>query len=92
MTVDRKKQVSLEADSDLEIDPGLILPKGIYLAIETQLPVPAFSGLTAWTAPEYSLVLDEEQIAEMGGDPTSHGITEEFDVTDFVLAHWLRLV
>jgi hypothetical protein len=47
MTADRKKQVSVEAESDLEIDPGLILPKGIYRAIETQLPVPAFSGLTA---------------------------------------------
>jgi len=43
--------------------------------------------------PEYSLVLNEDQIAEMGGDPTSsHGITEEFDVTDFVLAHRLKLV
>jgi hypothetical protein len=77
MTVDRKKRVSLEAGSDLEIDPGLILPKGIYPAIETHLPIPAFSGLTAWTAPEYSIVLNEDQIAEMGGDPTSHGITEE---------------
>ena len=92
MTVDRKKRVSLEAGSDLEIDPGLILPKGVYSAIETQLPVSAFSGLTAWTAPEYSLVLNEEQIAAMGGDPTSHGITEEFDVTDFVLTHRLKLV
>jgi len=91
MTVDRKKRVSLEAGSDLEIDPGLILPKGVYSAIETQLPVSAFSGLTAWTAPEYLLVLNEEQIAEMGRDPTSHGITEEFDVTDFVLTHRLRL-
>jgi len=53
MTVDRKKRVSLEAGSDLEIDPGLILPKGVYSAIETQLPVSAFSGLTAWTAPEW---------------------------------------
>jgi hypothetical protein len=92
MTVDRKKGVSLEAGSDLEIDPGLVLPKGIYPAIETQLPVSAFSGLTAWTAPEYSLVLNEEQIAEMGGDPASHGIIEEFDVTDFVLTHRLKLV
>jgi hypothetical protein len=40
MAADRKKQVSLETDSDLEIDPGLILPKGIYPAIETQLPIP----------------------------------------------------
>jgi hypothetical protein len=31
----------------------------------------------------YSLVLNEEQIAEMGGDPASHGITEEFDVIRF---------
>jgi hypothetical protein len=92
MTADRKKRVNLEADGNLEIDPGLILPKGIYPGIETQLPVPAFSGLTAWTAPEYSLVLNEEQIAKMGGDPTSHGITEEFDVTDFVLTHRLKLV
>jgi hypothetical protein len=92
MTADRKKRVNLEADINLEIDPGLILPKGIYPAIETQLPVSAFSGLTAWTAPEYSLVLNEEQIAEMGGDPTSHGITEEFDVTNFVLTHRLKLV
>jgi hypothetical protein len=92
MTADRKKQVSVETESDLEIDPGLILPRGIYPAIETQLPFPAFSGLTAWTAPEYSLVLNEEQIAKMGGDPTSHGITEEFDVTDFVLTHRLKLI
>jgi hypothetical protein len=34
-TADRKKQVSLETESDLEIDPGLILPKGIYPAIVT---------------------------------------------------------
>jgi hypothetical protein len=92
MAVDRKKRVSLEAGSDLEIDPGLVLPKGIYSAIETQSPVSAFSGSTAWTAPEYSLVLNEEQIAEMGGDPTSYGITEEFDVTDFVLTHRLKRV
>jgi hypothetical protein len=92
MTADRKKLVNLEADSNLEIDPGLTLPKGIYPAIEIQLPVSAFSGLTAWTAPEYLIELDEAQIAEMGGDPTSHGITEEFDVTDFVLTHRLRLV
>jgi hypothetical protein len=44
MTTDRKKQVTLEAESDLEIDPGLILPRGIYQAIETQLPVPTFGG------------------------------------------------
>jgi hypothetical protein len=69
MTADRKKQVSLETDSDLEIDPGLILPKGIYPAIETQLPVSAFSGLTAWTAPEYSLVLNEEQLLKWEGIP-----------------------
>jgi hypothetical protein len=66
MTADRKKQVSLETDSDLEIDPGLILPKGIYPAIETQLPVSAFSGLTA---PEYSLVLNEEQLLKWEGIP-----------------------
>ena len=92
MIVERKRRVSLEACSDLEIDPGLILPKGIYSAIETQLPVSAFSGLIAWTAPEYSLMLNEEQIAGMGVDPTSYGISEEFDVTDFVLTHRLKLV
>jgi hypothetical protein len=37
--------------------------------------------------------LNEDQITEMGGDPTSsHGITEKFDVTDFILAHRLKLV
>jgi hypothetical protein len=30
-----------------------VRPKGVYSAIETQLPVSAFSGLTAWTAPEW---------------------------------------
>jgi hypothetical protein len=91
MTKDRKKQVTLEADSDLEIDPGLILPKGIYPAIETTISVPTLSG-GAWTAPEYSLVLNEEQIAQMGGNAESHGISEEFDVTEFVLADRLKLV
>jgi hypothetical protein len=91
MTADRKKQVTVEAGADLEIAPGLVLPKGIYPAIETTIPVPTLS-VAAWTAPEYSLVLNEEQIAQMGGNAESYGISEEFDVTDFVLAHRLKLV
>lgn len=91
MAAARKKQVTVEAGADLEIAPGLVLPKGIYPAIETTTSVPTLSG-AAWTAPEYSLELNEGQITQMGGNAKSYGIREEFDVTGFVLSHRLKLV
>lgn len=81
-----KTAVRLQASNDVEIQPGVILPAGLYEGTRKRLGVHFMGGLS-WCAPEYLIELRASQLAEMGASVSGRTISIEFDVTKFVKAN-----
>ena len=79
----QRRSVRLTAAAPVEIEPGIILPAGIYEGVEKRLGVPLMAGMS-WTPPEYHLELSEVQLVAMGAKPTPNMISTEYDLSKFV--------
>jgi hypothetical protein len=80
----KKIQVTLTAHAPVQLDSQVTLAAGSYPGTEKRLGVPVYAGRISWTNPEYSLVLTQAQLEEMGAPANQNFISTEYDVTKHV--------
>lgn len=80
----RTQQVRLRATDAVELEPGIVMPAGLYPGERKEIGVPMMGGKISWTPPEYSIVFTGEQLLSMGMKTTQNLVSIDWDVTTFV--------
>src|SRR4051794_12296598 len=74
----KTEAVSLTVNRQIELETGVVLTPGVYGCTSTQLGFPRVDDVS-WTNPEYTLILDEAQLREMGNKylrTTTYNVTK----------------
>ena len=74
----------------IELEPGLILPPGVYTGTKTRTRVDSIGGVS-WTPSKYKLEFTADQLTSMGAQVKPNLIAKNIDVTKFVRLGKLRV-
>jgi hypothetical protein len=91
MTRARKSIVQLIAAAPVELEPGIVMKAGTYTGEMKQLGLPTMGGQISWTAPEYKIEFDAQQLSHMGMVNVGNLMSIEYDVTKFVRSGQIKV-
>jgi hypothetical protein len=77
------RQIILSAVNNIEIERGVVLPRGSYAGIEKQAGIELVDR-TRWREPEYKIEFTADQIDRIGESNTTNLLPLAYDVTQFV--------
>jgi hypothetical protein len=84
------KTVRFEAARAIQLEPGLVLPRGVYTGTKTRTRVDSINGIS-WTPSKYKLEFTADQLTSMGAQVKPNLIAKNIDVTKFVRVGKLRV-
>ena len=74
----------------IELEPGLVLRRGVYTGTKTRTRVDSIDGVS-WTPSQYKLEFTADQLTSMGVQVKPNLIAKNIDVTKFVRLGKLRV-
>ena len=86
----RTTPVRFKVARAIELEPGLILPRGVYTGTKTRTRVDSINGVS-WTPSKYKLEFTADQLTSMGAQVKPNLIAKNIDVTKFVRLGKLRV-
>ena len=77
------KKVTFKVARAVELEPGLVLPPGLYTGTKTRTRVDSIGGVS-WTPSKYKLELSADQLTSSRVQTQLTLVSKNIDVTKFV--------
>jgi len=77
------KKVTFKVARAVELEPGLVLPPGLYTGTKTRTRVDSIGGVS-WTPSKYKLELSADQLTSSRVQTQLNLVSKNIDVTKFV--------
>jgi hypothetical protein len=84
------KKITFKVARAVELEPGLVLPPGLYTGTKTRTRVDSVGGVS-WTPSKYKLELTADQLTNLSAQIELNLISKNIDVTKFVRQGKLRV-
>jgi hypothetical protein len=77
------KKVTFKVARAVELEPGLVLPPGLYTGTKTRTRIDSIGGVS-WTPSKYKIELSADQITSSRFQTQLNLVSKNIDVTKFV--------